>query len=135
MSDSYQAIYDAVRSRIHGADVGQAVESAMREAFGMASHHMQCIVEEWCRASHEHQRPSAVYKPSISIDGDQWCALYGDNLQDGVAGFGDSPADAMDDFDRNWMTKLEAVKKPSRRAESVLADMGFPSIRPTGSAT
>ena len=54
----------------------------------------------------EHARPSAVFRPSISVDGNQWCALYGDNLQDGVAGFGDSPDDAMADFDRNWKAKL-----------------------------
>jgi hypothetical protein len=32
--------------------------------------------------------------------------LYGDNLQDGVGGFGDSPAEAMADFDKNWHAKL-----------------------------
>ena len=53
-----------------------------------------------------YERPSAVFKPRLSIDGDQWCALYGDNLQDGVAGFGKSPADAMWDFDRNWSAAL-----------------------------
>lgn len=57
-------------------------------------------------AAARYESPSAVYRPSLSIDGNQWCALYGDNLQDGVAGFGDSPADAMWDFDRNWATKL-----------------------------
>lgn len=55
-----------------------------------------------------HQRPSAVFRPSLSVDGNQWCALYGSNLQEGVAGFGDSPADAMWDFDRNWSTKMAA---------------------------
>ena len=50
----------------------------------------------------ERSRPSALFRPRLSIDGDQWCALYGDNLQDGVAGFGNSPADAMADFDRAW---------------------------------
>lgn len=55
-----------------------------------------------------HERPSAIFRPRLSIDGNQWCALYGDNLQDGVAGFGASPADAMWDFDRNWSTKLGA---------------------------
>ena len=33
-------------------------------------------------------------------------ALYGENLQDGVAGFGDSPALAMADFDLQWEKKL-----------------------------
>jgi hypothetical protein len=56
----------------------------------------------------EHARPSAVYRPSIAIDGNQWCALYGENLQAGVVGFGDSPAAAMSDFDRNWFAKIGA---------------------------
>lgn len=53
-----------------------------------------------------HSAPSAVYRPALSIDGDQWCALYGDNLQDGVAGFGDSPEAAMWDFDKSWSKQL-----------------------------
>lgn len=102
-----QEIYDAVRSRISGGDVGQALESALREAFGGAQYQMQLIAQEWGSAASEHQRPSAVYRPAISIDGNQWCVLYGDNLQYGVAGFGDSPSDAMRDFDANWDAKLK----------------------------
>lgn len=52
------------------------------------------------------QRPSAIFRPSIGLDGNKWCALYGPNLQEGVAGFGDSPADAMADFDKNWNVKI-----------------------------
>jgi len=33
-------------------------------------------------------------------DGNQWCWLIGDDLQSGVAGYGDSPRDALDDL---WM--------------------------------
>ena len=51
-------------------------------------------------------RPSAIFRPRIYIDGNQWCVLYGENLQDGVAGFGDSPELAMHDFDVNWATAL-----------------------------
>ncbi len=52
--------------------------------------------------------PSTVYRPKLSIDGNQWCALYGDDLQNGVAGFGDSPAEAMTAFDAAWHKKLGA---------------------------
>lgn len=31
----------------------------------------------------------------ISLDGSQWCALVGENLQEGIAGFGDTPLDAF----------------------------------------
>jgi len=100
MSDTYQPIYDAVRSRIGNADVGQAVESALREAFGNSDHIIRCAVQE---TVNELQRPAAVFRPTISMDGNQWCALYGDNLQDGVCGFGDTPAAAMSAFDLAWL--------------------------------
>lgn len=54
----------------------------------------------------EYTRPSVVFRPLLRIDGNQWCALYGDNLQDGIAGFGDSPDAAMRDFDRLWCESL-----------------------------
>lgn len=51
-------------------------------------------------------RPSAIYKPNLFIDGDKWCALYGGNVQEGIAGFGDSPADALVDFNNNFLKPL-----------------------------
>ena len=50
--------------------------------------------------------PAVIYKPKIYIDGNQWCALYGENIQDGVCGFGDSPEKAFEDFNVNWKSKL-----------------------------
>lgn len=70
-------------------------------------------------SSHNHAQAamkaaifSSQFLPArISIDGDQWCVLCGKNLQDGVAGFGDSPAAAMHDFDKAWNTTLETAKQ------------------------
>lgn len=56
--------------------------------------------------TYAYTRPSAVYRPTLSIDGNQYCALYGADLQSGVAGFGDTPDAAMADFDKNWRTPL-----------------------------
>lgn len=109
MSDAYQAIYDATRSRIGGADAQQAIETAVRSAFDTAQHYMACVSQEWAAAGQEQQRPSVLMRPAISIDGNQWCALYGDNLQDGVAGFGDSPDQAMREFDKAWGEKLKGA--------------------------
>ena len=47
-----------------------------------------------------------LLKPRIFIDGNQWCVLYGENLQDGVAGFGDSPYLAVVDFCKAWNRPL-----------------------------
>ena len=61
-------------------------------------------------AAIEAQRPSYLYRPTVTLDGDQWCALYGPDLQVGVAGFGDSPALAMEAFDRAWVTPITKVQ-------------------------
>jgi hypothetical protein len=45
-------------------------------------------------------------KPRLLIDGNQWCCMYGDNLQDGVAGFGDSPHAAIMAFNKEMYSKL-----------------------------
>ena len=33
------------------------------------------------------------------LDGGQWCVLYGPDIQEGIAGFGESPEKAIDAFD------------------------------------
>ena len=47
----------------------------------------------------DYNRPSVVFRPSLSKDGTAWCALLGENIQTGCCGFGDSPAAAMQAFD------------------------------------
>lgn len=114
MSDNYQAVYDAVRSRFGGCDVGSAIESAMRNAgIGDCAHMIQQSAQQ---AISLYEAPSAIYRPKISIDGNMWCALYGEDLQCGVAGFGDSPALAMADFDKNWYAKL-SQPKPTKESK------------------
>jgi hypothetical protein len=53
-------------------------------------------------AAFEQMRPFMTLKPKIYPDGTQWCALYGENIQEGVAGFGETPEQAAIDFDRRW---------------------------------
>jgi hypothetical protein len=111
VSDSSQAIYDAVRSRISNGDIGSAVEAALRDAnlshyAERSANSIQCAAAAYEDAASEYAKPSAIYRPRIYIDGNQWCALYGDNLQDGVAGFGDSPDKAMIDFNKHWTAPL-----------------------------
>ncbi len=50
----------------------------------------------------EMLRPSVLYRPTLTRDGDMYCALYGEDLQEGCAGFGKSPQAAMHDFDSNF---------------------------------
>ena len=56
-------------------------------------------------ASMEALRPFVLLKPKIFIDGNKWVALYGENIQDGVSGHGDTPDLAARDFDREWVDR------------------------------
>jgi hypothetical protein len=65
-------------------------------------HAASMVQYSWQDAALELMRPSVVFKPKLSKDGNRRCALFGDDLQVGVAGFGDTPNAAMYDFDKNW---------------------------------
>lgn len=69
-------------------------------------HAAQMAGAAWQEAGYEYTRPSVVFKPKLSRDGNQWCALYGENIQEGVAGFGASPQAAMYAFDDAWRKEL-----------------------------
>jgi hypothetical protein len=112
VSDSYQAIYDAVRSRISGGNIAEAVAEVARNAFDI-SHYGAMLYQDFSIAAAEMQRPSAIFRPVLSREGDQWRALYGDDIVQGCAGWGSCPDDAMRDFDKNWHTK-----RPSKAVEA-----------------
>lgn len=101
MADLYQATYDAVRSKISGGNIGDAAERAMREAFDLGNFR-DIAIQEVVAVSHEQQRPSVMFRPKMMADGTAWCALYGEDLQSGVCGFGDTPDEAMRAFDLAW---------------------------------
>lgn len=86
MTFSDETIYEALRVHL----------ARPCDAFAMAA-------QDFSITALEMRRPSVLFRPALSIDGDQWCALYGDNLQDGLAGFGDTPAQAMVDFDAAFL--------------------------------
>jgi hypothetical protein len=52
--------------------------------------------------------PHVLMRPRIFPDGNVWCALYGDNIQEGVVGFGETPEAAAGDFDLAWRQQSKA---------------------------
>lgn len=116
-----QEIYDAVRSRISGGDIGSAVQEVARNAFDI-SWAVDAVKQEYLNAAYEQQRPSVLFRPEITVDGTSWCALLGADLQVGVAGFGDTPAEAMAAFDQAfWKGRTPAA---IRARASTDADAG-----------
>ena len=99
--DNYQAIYDAVRSRISGCDVWSVVSDAIHSSLGfgntiaLAQETISCIESN-------STKPSVLYRPRLSLDGDTWITCYGDNIQEGCVGCGETPAKAMAEFDLSW---------------------------------
>jgi hypothetical protein len=69
------------------------------------------------RAESDHQLklhnlwPIEVFKPKLSADGDQWCFLLGADLQEGIAGFGDTVEEAAHAFSRAVMSARAGVRK------------------------
>ena len=72
----------ALRSSLYPAT--RALHEA---ALGMAGD-LTCIRETLTR-------PSVIYRPTLTKDGDQWCALYGPDIHSGFCAWGDTPAEAM----------------------------------------
>lgn len=58
----------------------------------------------------ERCRPFMLLQPKMFPDGNMWCALYGDDLQSGVAGFGNTPAQAAQQFDIEWLNAKAGIE-------------------------
>lgn len=58
----------------------------------------QAIAGEWAS-------PHILYRPTLAKDGNMWCALLGENLQEGIAGFGPTPFLAMRAFDTAFLSE------------------------------
>ena len=106
MSSAHQAVYDATVNSLRNCDVGAAVREAVSVQIQSLSFAIEHIKDEYLRAAYGQQLPHVLMRPTLSMDGNMWCALYGDNLKDGVAGFGVSPSEAMTDFDKHWVAPI-----------------------------
>lgn len=74
------------------------VESSQRQHFETLQHQekLNLIVEQ------EEYNLFAMLKPKLTKDRNQWCVLYGEDLQTGIAGFGDTPYLAILDWNKEW---------------------------------
>lgn len=53
----------------------------------------------------------AALKPKVTIDGDQYCILYGENLIEGISGFGKTIMEAIRNFNKSFHTPLPSPPK------------------------
>jgi hypothetical protein len=52
-----------------------------------------------------------ILKPTVSIDGNQYCVLLGKNPMEGVVGFGDTLYEAILDFNKSFHLPIEYQKE------------------------
>ncbi len=109
--DTYQPIYDAVRSCISNGDIGAAVQEALRMASldHYAAQASQGIQQAAQDVAQEQMRPCVLFKPKLTHWGDKWHVSLNGNVSDLPCGTGDSPDAAMRAFDRAWVAKSTVV--------------------------
>lgn len=69
---------------------------------------IQNELREWVN---DLRRPSVLFGPKLSRDGNQWCVLLGDNLQEGCAAFGPSPEIAFWNFDLEFIKEIRKTNQ------------------------
>jgi hypothetical protein len=70
----------------------------------------QMIVQEHSMTQCILRQPHVYMRPKIYQDGDMWCALYGDDIQNGVCAFGETPILAMQNWDKVWHNGVNKTK-------------------------
>ena len=68
---------------------------------------IQDIIYQLQATAEEKGSPFCVYGAKLIRDGNAYLALLGD-LPTGVSGVGDTPAEAVKDFNAQWHKKIEA---------------------------
>ena len=56
----------------------------------------------------------SILKPIFSRDGDNFCYLYGKNLQEGIAGFGETAYKAAKDFVHNYFNEKCDIRRKKK---------------------
>lgn len=83
----------------------RVVQLSLAQAANDITATAQSTADSFMLAAAETMRPSVLMRPQLTVDGNMYCALYGVNLVEGVAGFGRTADAAMQDFDKNWLNQ------------------------------
>ena len=79
----------------------EGIESSQRQHHNEINHQMNVELLE----TEQQYKRFAMLKPKVYKDGNKWCVLYGENIQDGIAGFGGTPHESVIDWESNWDTQ------------------------------
>ena len=76
------------------------------------SHYDHILFQERLRAAEGEAdyKLFSMLRPRLIIDGNQWCCLFGEDLQSGIAGFGNTPFEAIRNWNAEWHRPIKAAK-------------------------
>ena len=80
----------------------EQIESSQRQHHEVLRH-QEVMVEAITGADYKQ---FALLKPKLYKDGNKWCCLLGENIQEGIVGFGESPYKAVIDWNGAWHRTL-----------------------------
>ena len=92
----------------------EQIESSQRQHYETMRHNT--MMEGICTAN--DMALFVSLKPRLFIDGNQWCVLYGDNIHDGICGFGSSPIRAILCWNAEWHRSLPPNLSDNRAGEA-----------------
>ena len=106
MSDNYQAVYDAVRSRFSNFDSSGLIDNiASKFDISWTMSRLEETIKDAVIEAAEYSR-FAMLKPTLLQDGNMWICCLGDNLQVGIAGVGETPYLAIIDWNKAFHKKV-----------------------------
>jgi hypothetical protein len=86
---------------LHREDSIHLMNQLTNDARMLHQEHLSLIIEQ------EEMNLFVLLKPKLYQDGDMWCVLYGENIQEGICGFGKSPMLAIYEFNKAWKEELK----------------------------
>ena len=85
---------------LHREDSIHLMNQLTNDARMLHQEHLSLIIEQ------EEMNLFVLLKPKLYQDGDMWCVLYGENIQEGICGFGKSPMLAIYEFNKAWKKEI-----------------------------
>lgn len=84
----------------------QAIQRGIENVYSLAAMHAQEAAMSQHNVEIERGRPFVIYGARVFRDGNQWCALLGEDIITGVTAFGASPSEAVNNFDKAWHKEI-----------------------------
>lgn len=95
-------------------------QNLIMNAWAEAARSFQGVAHSLEGVATDMAAPHVILRARVYQDGDQWCCLYGENIQEGVCAFGSSPRKACAEFDRIWNGKPSKDKEQRCAAQASL---------------